>query len=311
MTSYFEYRKIDELIEENDNSYRQEKIFTLNELSKYDGKNGKPAYVAIEGIVYDISNDPIFKEVKDMGIMAGKDLTEQFNLYYRMNQIINKMPKIGVIYDSNYIECETNRCTCKQAKEDTSEFMADSCEDYIESLVKCSEKKSKKNKSKKNKTKGGCKYTMPLNVLAGLDKILQNTINQVLELQTKISKCSETAIYNGSATDEEDVDEFEKISGSGGSAGSTFLAGGALGGAGGGLGVAANTGNSSVMNSGMEAKKGPGAIGGAAGGALGSTVPPQSTVPAPSGVNLGGVGGSAGRTETDDDERRDRLDIEN
>ncbi|WP_238860260.1 cytochrome b5 domain-containing protein [Clostridium sp. YIM B02569] len=99
MTSYFEYRTISELLENDYNFHRQQKRFTLDQLSKYDGENGKIAYVSIEGLVYDTRNDSIFKEIKDIGIIAGKDLTEQFDFYYRMNHIINKIPKIRYLQD--------------------------------------------------------------------------------------------------------------------------------------------------------------------------------------------------------------------
>ena len=32
-----------------------EKIFTKNELAQYNGQNGQPAYVAVQGVVYDVS----------------------------------------------------------------------------------------------------------------------------------------------------------------------------------------------------------------------------------------------------------------
>lgn len=34
----------------------EEKIFTEEELGKYDGQNGNPAYVAIDGVVYDVTD---------------------------------------------------------------------------------------------------------------------------------------------------------------------------------------------------------------------------------------------------------------
>jgi Predicted heme/steroid binding protein len=78
---YFDYITIDELIGDNCNFYRQQKQFTLAELSQYDGKNGRPAYVAFDGIVYDVSNESTFKNSRDIENIAGKDLTEQFNFY--------------------------------------------------------------------------------------------------------------------------------------------------------------------------------------------------------------------------------------
>lgn len=35
-----------------------EKTFTTTELAEFDGRNGHPAYVAVKGVVYDVSNVP-------------------------------------------------------------------------------------------------------------------------------------------------------------------------------------------------------------------------------------------------------------
>ncbi len=32
------------------------KTFTLEELKQFNGQNGQPAYVAVDGVVYDVSN---------------------------------------------------------------------------------------------------------------------------------------------------------------------------------------------------------------------------------------------------------------
>lgn len=261
MTTYFEYRTIDELIKDNCNFSRQQKEFTLDELSQYDGKNGKPAYVAIEGIVYDISNELDIREVKNIRIIAGKDLTEQFNFYHRIDQIINKSPRIGVLDHGEDIECEINRAAYKRSKKGT---------------------------------KANCKYQqcIPLNALAGLEKILQDTIIQVLELQTEILEYAGTKTDTGAAT--EGVGTIGGTQGNGSGVGASAvgfeLAGGASGGTGGGLGaVSKNTttlSGSGGTSSGMEPKLGPGVTGGAAGGALG-----------------GSYGGTTWRTETTNDMR--------
>jgi predicted heme/steroid binding protein len=50
--------------------------FTLNDLKKSDGKNGNKAYVAVNGIVYDMSHSKAWKDgMHKNGIVAGKDLT--------------------------------------------------------------------------------------------------------------------------------------------------------------------------------------------------------------------------------------------
>lgn len=51
--------------------------FTASELAKYDGTNGNPAYIAVDGIVYDVSNVAEWKGGSHFGrYQAGKDLTD-------------------------------------------------------------------------------------------------------------------------------------------------------------------------------------------------------------------------------------------
>ena len=49
---------------------------TLDELKQFDGKNGNPAYVAVDGIIYDVSNVAKWKNGDHNGYTAGKDLTD-------------------------------------------------------------------------------------------------------------------------------------------------------------------------------------------------------------------------------------------
>ena len=51
-------------------------VLTLEELAKYDGQNGNPAYIAVDGVVYDVSNVPQWKDGKHNGFTAGNDLTD-------------------------------------------------------------------------------------------------------------------------------------------------------------------------------------------------------------------------------------------
>lgn len=52
------------------------KTFTANELSSYNGQNGQPAYVAVNGKVYDVSD--IFINGNHRGWSAGQDITTEF-----------------------------------------------------------------------------------------------------------------------------------------------------------------------------------------------------------------------------------------
>ena len=54
-----------------------EKMFTLEELANYDGQGGRPAYVAVDGVVYDLTNSAAWRNGKHNGFTAGKDLTDE------------------------------------------------------------------------------------------------------------------------------------------------------------------------------------------------------------------------------------------
>jgi predicted heme/steroid binding protein len=56
---------------------KTELVLTLEELSQYDGKNGNPAYIAVDGIIYDVTNVPQWKNGEHNGFSAGNDLTNE------------------------------------------------------------------------------------------------------------------------------------------------------------------------------------------------------------------------------------------
>ena len=53
-----------------------EKTFTLDELATFDGQDGRPAYIAIDGVVYDVSSVPQWPGGTHNGYTAGQDLTD-------------------------------------------------------------------------------------------------------------------------------------------------------------------------------------------------------------------------------------------
>jgi predicted heme/steroid binding protein len=71
-----------------------QKTFTASELSKYNGKNNNPAYVAVDGIVYDLTN--VFINGTHFGYSAGQDLTNIFNAKHSKSQI-EKYPVVGIL----------------------------------------------------------------------------------------------------------------------------------------------------------------------------------------------------------------------
>jgi len=76
------------------NSSQVQKIFSLSELAKYDGKNGNPAYVAVDGTVYDLSS--VFINGSHFGYSAGQDLTAAFHSRHNSSRL-SGFPVVGVL----------------------------------------------------------------------------------------------------------------------------------------------------------------------------------------------------------------------
>lgn len=70
---------------------------TLAELAKFDGKNGQPAYVAVDGVIYDVSNESEWKGGKHEGYSAGKDLTADMKASPHGMGVLKSVPIVGTI----------------------------------------------------------------------------------------------------------------------------------------------------------------------------------------------------------------------
>lgn len=74
---------------------------TLDELSKYNGKDGQPAYIAVDGIVYDVTSSPKWKNGEHNGFQAGNDLTEQIkNISPHGLKVLERLNKVGTLKTS-------------------------------------------------------------------------------------------------------------------------------------------------------------------------------------------------------------------
>ena len=69
--------------------------FTKQELAAYNGKNGMPAYVAVNGIVYDVTGSAAWGAATHFGLSAGNDLTPQFSSCHAGQPILQKLPQVG------------------------------------------------------------------------------------------------------------------------------------------------------------------------------------------------------------------------
>ena len=73
---------------------------TLEELAAFDGLDGRPAYVAVDGIVYDMSNSRSWPGGNHNGFQAGQDLTEAIrNDSPHGVGNLSRVPEIGRIVD--------------------------------------------------------------------------------------------------------------------------------------------------------------------------------------------------------------------
>jgi predicted heme/steroid binding protein len=70
------------------------KTFTLAQLAQYNGLNGQPAYVAVDGDVYDLTS--IFQQGKHFSHYAGTELTNAFYSYHAKRSLA-KYPIVGTL----------------------------------------------------------------------------------------------------------------------------------------------------------------------------------------------------------------------
>jgi len=77
-----------------------EPTFTLDDLTQFDGKDGRAAYVAVDGVVYDLSGSRSWPDGThgfcSLGAMAGKDLSEEIKRApNNMRALLAMMPVVG------------------------------------------------------------------------------------------------------------------------------------------------------------------------------------------------------------------------
>jgi len=70
----------------------ENQVFTKEKLAQYDGENGNPAYVAVNGKVYDLTS--VFKNGTHYSHYAGQELTNAF-LSYHAERALSKYPVVG------------------------------------------------------------------------------------------------------------------------------------------------------------------------------------------------------------------------
>lgn len=72
-----------------------EKIFTLDELKNYDGKEGRKAYIAVDGVVYDVTNVAAWQGGTHHGNNAGNDVSDRIVKAPHGKSILEKLEVVG------------------------------------------------------------------------------------------------------------------------------------------------------------------------------------------------------------------------
>jgi predicted heme/steroid binding protein len=71
------------------------KQFTIEELKQFDGKDGRPAYIAFKGKVYDVTQSSLWDSGAHFEHLAGMDLTETLKDAPHGEEVMERVPVIG------------------------------------------------------------------------------------------------------------------------------------------------------------------------------------------------------------------------
>ncbi len=72
--------------------------FTPDELARYDGKDGRPAYIAYKGKVYDVTESFLWRGGRHQALHeAGEDLTAALAGAPHGEDLLARVPVVGVI----------------------------------------------------------------------------------------------------------------------------------------------------------------------------------------------------------------------
>jgi predicted heme/steroid binding protein/uncharacterized membrane protein len=72
--------------------------FTYEELLSFDGKEGRPVYIAFQGRIYDVTKSPLWSKGLHMNRhSAGKDLTGEISAAPHETEVLERYPQVGVL----------------------------------------------------------------------------------------------------------------------------------------------------------------------------------------------------------------------
>lgn len=69
---------------------------TLAELASYNGQNGRRAYIAVNGTIYDVTDSPRWENgLHPPDHQAGRDMTEELAKAPHVRAVVERFPVIG------------------------------------------------------------------------------------------------------------------------------------------------------------------------------------------------------------------------
>ena len=81
---------------------QHQRVFTVSELAKYNGKNGTKSYISVGGIVYDVTGVSKWSGGNHYGVTAGKVLDKEFaQCHGNKLSIMEYAPAVGVLDTNN------------------------------------------------------------------------------------------------------------------------------------------------------------------------------------------------------------------
>lgn len=76
-----------------------DRTFTVDELAQFNGQGGQPAYVAVDGVVYDVTNNPSWAGGVHRGVQAGQDVSRIIPSSHRADMRFENNPIVGTLVD--------------------------------------------------------------------------------------------------------------------------------------------------------------------------------------------------------------------
>ena len=78
-----------------------ERTFTFQELEQFNGKDGQPAYTAVDGVVYDVTASKMWREgLHVRKHFAGQDMSGDILLAPHSKDRLDRFPRVGVLAES-------------------------------------------------------------------------------------------------------------------------------------------------------------------------------------------------------------------